>query len=208
MVREVNLLSYLPSYLQKYQEVQVTLNAEDPEFILVWNATDRTLYNEFIMTANEQGITRYEKMLGILSSTNDTLESRRDRILIRWVAELPYTFKMLIEKLIILCGENNFTITKDYNHYRINIDVSVSEYGKILELEQLVDEMIPCNMVVINQNKINCMVNGSMCIAAGVCHTQTFKITNDFVEQYSIDSENKMGSVIIFTDVLNSESED
>lgn len=164
MVREVNLLSYLPSYLQRYQEVQVTLNSEDPEFILVWNAADRTLYNGFIMTANEQGITRYEKMLGILPSTNDTLESRRDRILIRWVAELPYTFKMLIEKLIVLCGENNFTVIKDYDYYRINIDVSVSEYGKMSELEQLVDEMIPYNMIISLNNQIVCQSTGKISV--------------------------------------------
>lgn len=63
MIRDVDLVSYLPPYLVGYEENHATLEAENPEFILVWNAADRVLYNEFIETANEYGISRFEKIL-------------------------------------------------------------------------------------------------------------------------------------------------
>ena len=48
MNRQVDLLSYLPPFLQEFKENRETLNAENPEFILVWNGADRVLKNEFI----------------------------------------------------------------------------------------------------------------------------------------------------------------
>ena len=59
MIREVDLVSYLPPYLQEYnQETVAALEAENPEFRLIWEASDRVLYNEFIATADEYGISR------------------------------------------------------------------------------------------------------------------------------------------------------
>lgn len=61
MTRDVNLLAYLPPFMQDFTEIAVTLNAEDPEFVIVWDAADRVLKNQFIETADEYGISRFEK---------------------------------------------------------------------------------------------------------------------------------------------------
>ena len=50
MVRQVDLVSYLPPYLQIYKEQVAALEAENPEFILIWDAVDHCLYNHFIST--------------------------------------------------------------------------------------------------------------------------------------------------------------
>lgn len=105
MIRDVDLVSYLPPFMAEYRETNITLTAENPEFVLVWKAADRTLKNEFIATADEYGIGRFEKILHILPSRNDTLESRRSRVQSRWFMALPYTWRMLIQKLTALCGE-------------------------------------------------------------------------------------------------------
>ena len=55
MTKEVDLVSYLPPYLAEFKEISVALEAENPEFVIVWNAADRVLYNEFIATADEYG---------------------------------------------------------------------------------------------------------------------------------------------------------
>ena len=74
MIREVDLISYLPPFIAEYKQVSRTLEAENPEFRIVWEAANRVLYNEFIATADEYGIGRYEKMLKIYPSKEDTLE--------------------------------------------------------------------------------------------------------------------------------------
>ena len=95
MIREVDLVSYLPPFLAGYRELREALAAENPEFALAWDAADRALRNEFIDTADEYGIARFEGMLGILSSRGDALEDRRARVRSRWFTALPYTYRML-----------------------------------------------------------------------------------------------------------------
>lgn len=43
MIREVDLVSYLPPFLAEFKENTVALEAENPEFRLVWEGTDRVL---------------------------------------------------------------------------------------------------------------------------------------------------------------------
>ena len=45
MIREVDLVSYLPPFMQSYKEPVAALEAENPEFSLMWSATDRCLRN-------------------------------------------------------------------------------------------------------------------------------------------------------------------
>ena len=157
MVREVDLVSYLPPFMAEYKEIDAALKAEDPEFVLVWQAADRVLRNEFIETADEYGIARFEAILNILPSSEDTLESRRARVLSRWFSSIPYTERVLIERLTGICGTNNFTLTRDYLNYHLEIEVDLELFGQIEELERLLDEMLPCNITVTARNDMRCL---------------------------------------------------
>ena len=112
MTRDVSLLAYLPPFMQDFTEIAATLNAEDPEFVIMWDSADRVLKNQFIATADEYGISRFEKILKILPSKEDTLESRRSRVQNRWFNDMPYTMRTLIQRLITLCADHGFTLTK------------------------------------------------------------------------------------------------
>ncbi len=154
MIREVNLVSCLPPFMADYEEMNRTLKAEDPEFVLVWKAAERVLQNEFIATADEYGISRFEKMLKILPSREDTLESRRARVQSRWFTDLPYTWRMFLQKLKALCGEQNFTIEKRLDSYEIALNVRLEMSGQVQELERMTNMMFPCNLVLRADNQI------------------------------------------------------
>lgn len=179
MTRDVELISYLPPFVAEYKEIKETLTAENPEFKFLWDATNRILYNEFIGTADEYGIRRYEQLLKIYPSKEDTLESRRDRIMARWMKSLPYTQKMMIEKLISICGENNFIIIKKYDEYRIEIEISAETYGQVEELENTIGAMIPVNIILVLQNKILCDIENTVSAAWSVSFTETFFIASN-----------------------------
>ena len=179
MIRDVDLVSYLPLYLDGYEENPATLEAENPEFILIWNATDRVLKNEFIETADEYGISRFEKILNIFPSKEDTLESRRARVQARWFSSIPYTFKAFVSKLAALCGDTDFTIIKDYEKYRIDIFTDLELFGQVDELEHIIETVMPCNMIVNSKNEMPCNVNGFALFGGGVVSMETFFITND-----------------------------
>lgn len=199
MIREVDLVSYLPPYLDGYEENPATLEAENPEFILVWNAADRVLKNEFIETADEYGISRFEKILNILPSKEDTLESRRARVQSRWFSSIPYTLKAFISKLAALCGDTNFTITKNYEKYRIDIFTDLELFGQVDELEHIIETVMPCNMIVNSKNEMPCNVNGFALFGGGVVSMETFFITNDEKADVIVNGSALYGGGVINT---------
>ena len=64
MTRNVNLVSYLPSFLAEFKENIALLDAENPEFEFLWKSFDRILKNEYISTADEHGVSRFEDTTG------------------------------------------------------------------------------------------------------------------------------------------------
>lgn len=149
MIREVDLVSYLPPFIAEYKETNITLETENPEFVLVWKAADRVLHNEFIATADEYGISRFEKILNILPSRDDTLENRRIRVQTRWFTNLPYTWRMLLQKLGILCGSSDFKVyISEGEWYKVKVRISIEPQKESLlyEVEQLLEKFLPANL--------------------------------------------------------------
>ena len=68
------------------------MQAENPEFQLANNETEKIKNNLFIETCDEKGISRFESIMGIFPLDTDTLESRISRVLTRWNEKLPYTY--------------------------------------------------------------------------------------------------------------------
>ncbi len=184
--RQVDLISYLPLFMAEYEEINNAFAAENPELQILWDSKERVLKNAFILTADSEGLKRFEGLLEILPSKNDTLKSRRQRVLSRWFKRLPYTERMLLEKLINLLGEKSFVFQKDYNHYKITIITGIELYGQIEELERLLNEMIPANLSAVIQNRIKCGIKGEAKIYSGMRAYERFLITNDFKEAHRV----------------------
>ena len=185
MIRDVDLVSYLPDFMKEYHEPVEALKSENPEFVLIWKAKDRVLYNRFIETADEYGISRYEAMLNLHPSAEDTLESRRSRVRSLWFNTIPYTLKTLIKKLIVMCGSrDDFSLTHNFDMegYDLHLAVDLELFGQVEQLEQIIDTMIPCNIVTDVQNFFPCQSEGNIYSAGGIAHADEFLISPDFNE--------------------------
>lgn len=147
MIREVDLVSYLPQFMQAYKEPVAALEAENPEFVSIWKAVDRILYNHFISTADEYGISRYEKMIGISPAVGESLESRRSTVQSRWMNNKVYTLKALIDYLNANCGEGNYSVAIDPSTYTLYVIVDESKSNFINVLMPYCDGTLPMNMV-------------------------------------------------------------
>lgn len=144
--KEINLLSYLPRFLQEYDETKAALDAENPEFRLLWELSDEVLRNGFILTADEWGIKKFEKLLGIYPEPWLDLETRRDIVLIRWFSSLPYTYRMLLKQLYKLCGEE-FSVSKSFEtDYCLIVLTHIRNWIKALEIKRLIIKMLPANI--------------------------------------------------------------
>lgn len=177
MIREVDLVTYLPSFMQKYQEPVAALEAENPEFAIAWDGAHRILYNHFISTADEYGIRRFEKMLGISPAEEDTLESRRSRVQSKWFSKLPYTLRILLQKLTVLCGGTGFKVTEYFEEgYTLTLETGLELYGQVEELSDILDTLLPCNMTASVRNTLSGQVTGNIYTFGGVAFVQDIYI--------------------------------
>lgn len=203
MIREVDLVSYLPPFMQNYKEPVAALEAENPEFAIIWKSTDKVLYNHFISKADEYGISRFEKLLGIYPTADDTLESRRLRIQSKWFNTIPYTMKVLLQKLTVLCGNTSFVLTNNFTEgYTMNLVTDLELYGQVDELEYIINTMFPENIVIVSENKIPCNAEGSALFGGGICFINAFTVTNDFIETYDVQGSALVGGGTVHTDLV------
>jgi hypothetical protein len=150
MIRDIDLVSYLPPFMADFREMSETMKAEDREFKIVWDATNRALSNEFIATADEYGISRFEKILGIHPDAEDDLEMRRLRVQSRWFNTLPYTIRTFTRTVSRLLGETyNFSILSAFGtSYEMILTVYTAYDDQMEELKNTISIMVPANIVV------------------------------------------------------------
>lgn len=156
MIRDVSLEQYLPGYLKTYREIMETLRAENPEFHLFWRCANQAFENAFIDTADEYGIGRLEKMLGILPMDTDTLEIRRLRVKLRWNNTIPYTLRALKNKLAELVGDTGYLVdASELDRYKIGIDIINQEDELCLMVLDILYAWIPANMDLVYRSVRN-----------------------------------------------------
>ncbi len=176
-LNEIDLKEYLPPFLREYKELRAVMETENPELESARRAARRVLDNEFPETADEYGIGRFEKLLGIIPSKDDTLESRRARVYSRWFTELPYTLGTFAKKAELMAGGSEFSITEDYEHYRVRVDTSFELFGQVDELERLVELMFPCNITADVRNTIRCKAEFRQSVGGAVSTAEIITIS-------------------------------
>lgn len=173
--REVELLSYLPQYVQDYTEIQEIMQSSEPRLQSIEDAASELKDNQFIKTCDVTGISRYEDMLGMVPDVDDSLDNRIARVLIKWNDSLPYTWKKLLEKLDALCGTGNYEASRDLDSHTVSI---VSHMDKVSVIEELLDYMLPCNLGIKIDNSVDCNAFGLARLTGGVSFAQSFYITD------------------------------
>ena len=148
MVMERALLQYLPEYLHGFRELKGIMEAEQPEVQALWDATEALRNNQFILSADGQGIKKFEAMLGVAALDDDTLENRKFRVLSRWNNAIPYTVPVLKKKLADLCGEGGYQLETSHAEYRVKVRVALPSKKNYRMVEEMLGEVIPANMEV------------------------------------------------------------
>lgn len=179
---ERKLINYLPYELRKYAEFQGITTGEQPEFELVWDSEQEVFDNQFIDTASNYGLSRWEKMLNIFPKGTDTLETRRARIKTKLNNFVPYSFRVFIRMLTAISNGDPFSVSIEPGSYLLKIETQWGASGQMEGLEYLIKEVVPYNLALNVENRLLCIAEGVALIAGGVCVVNTFFITNDGVE--------------------------
>lgn len=147
MSAERNLIEYLPPFIAQYGEIAAALNAETPEFNEINAKIGEILDNEFIGTANEFGISRFEKMLGITPYDTDTLDDRRFRVLSKFNETTPYTLRSLEDMLKNICGENGYILELIADEYTVKVQIALKVKKQAGLVGETLERILPCNML-------------------------------------------------------------
>ena len=150
-----NIIEYLPEYFREYKEVQAVIKAEQKKLTNAYNSIFEALDNTFIASANEDGIKRFENILGIKALDSSTLEERRLIVMSRYNKENVCTEETLRKKLSDLLGEDNFSIDIDNANYTVDVRVALESKRSYDEAVLLVEKMVPANMAINVDLKYN-----------------------------------------------------
>ena len=180
----MTLKQYMPTYYDGVREMNELLNIEDRLFSSYSIEFDKVKANQFIMTADLDGIENYERILGITATTGESLDFRRSRALNRWVDIVPYTHNALYSKIARLQGNENFQIVYDQQRYKITVITSLTIFGQVEELINTLDYMLPANLIKSHVNNIRYEATGYLYQAQNAAYVATYQTTSDFKADY------------------------
>lgn len=143
---ERQLIGYLPDIVRGYAEFQAIMASEQPEVERAWQAADGLLEDQFLLTAGDAGLARWEAMLGIVPKATESLEDRRFRLLTRLNEELPYTLTQLRSILHTLCGAGNFSAQVE--DYTLDVKLGLAAKNNYNDVAALLERVSPQNLVL------------------------------------------------------------
>lgn len=143
-----SIRDYWIEEIKNTKEFTLLSYIEDQELFLVKDGINKLIDDQFIETAAEKGIARREKMLKIVPFADDTLESRRFRVSNRWNESLPYTYRVLTNKLNQMCGNDGYTIDLNRDSYTLKIRIELTQKRMFEETKLMVRRICPANLVI------------------------------------------------------------
>ena len=139
--------TYFPEVINDVEEYKEIANTENPELEATWQSIDSLIDDQFIETATERGVTRREKLLKITPSKIDSLDDRKLRISLKWNDRLPYTYKVLKDKLDQIFGDN-YQIERFINELILKVKVNSFNWNIFNLVTDEIRKMIPADMIL------------------------------------------------------------
>ena len=193
----VNIREKFPHIYEGFIEIGALSSSEQIIFTQGESEYLQLVNNQWVLTANVEGLEEYENMFDILPDPSDSIQLRRERLINRLSTAPPYTFRYLQQRLNSFLGSGNYIITLIPDEYYCHFIVHVGEIGKLDELIKIFVEIIPANLIRVVQNDILCYNNTRSYIAAGMSFGQCYLLTADFNLSYEGQGNQRVGSHIV-----------
>ena len=150
------LIDYLPPIVKEVQEYQAILNnGEQIEISALWDAIDAVFNDQFVSAATQNGVQRWEVVLGINPKGTESLDARKFRILSRLNEQLPYTLPVLRNMLQTLCGEDGYSVEVENEHYALHVKIALIAKSNFEDVRELLSKVVPANMSITVALKYN-----------------------------------------------------
>lgn len=198
-----SIIEHYPPVLQKIKEIQQIAKAEDLEFEKLGLSAAKVLQNMFLSTATEEGVARFESMLGIAAEAGQSLEKRKEHI--RYMTNRR---KMSLSELenMLASYSKSVELIPDYN--RQELEILVGEWVDSLKMIYHVsDEILPLQIYIFFSMEL--LVELSVKTEKG---TFTFETENRWWDTWKLEPQADMKTEIqgeeTFSDVRADISKD
>lgn len=198
MARKIDILQYLPFFMQQFLELQLITEVENKVLQEAIEELEVMNNNQFILTADSNGLKRYEQMLGITNLPGETLEARRIKVLSKWNDKEVYTWASFIEELNLICGEGNYRLVEHFTEYWVELHTELSDYGAMEELERVIDYMIPCNLLFDIQNDLTWVIQGKSEVGGALHHVEIYDCNDQSISEFENASEHSFSGGVHF----------
>lgn len=148
MATERYLIDYLPPFMRDFHEMKHIMATEQHEIDALWEASKKVLSDQFVSTATEDGISRHERILGIVPKGTRTLDDRRFAVLTRMNEQLPYTLPSLKHKLENLCGKDGYSVECDVKNFILKVRIALTARNNYDAVCEMLKKVVPANMVI------------------------------------------------------------
>lgn len=138
MFNAPDIISNIPDIAQIYKINEAQCNELDA-------AVEMLNQNIFLDTMNEDMIASWEELLGITPVDNDTVEDRRFRVKSKVMERLPYSIRVIWNKLDTLCPDG-YVMTLDDNLIKAHVKLSLKSKKMIEDVKVLLENTLPLNI--------------------------------------------------------------
>lgn len=202
LMERKRLIEYLPRFMKNFSELKELLNVANDETDLINEQVGRILDEAFIEDCTEYGLRKYENFLHIIPADGESLETRKIRVLMRWYECSPYTVRVLVNKLNMICGVNNYDLIADFENYYFKVLTELGTYGTIDELGYMFESILPQNIFYESVNTLNIQAECSLNYAGGTVFSSMFLFTEDWKGNQTISADLSVGGGLVFAETL------
>lgn len=142
--------------------MQAIYGTQSQELQRASDMVSRAYKNAFIFTADERGISDWEYILDIQPAGD--LEARRSRVIAALLTLPPFTKQVLWNLLRSLLGDIPFDLSIDHENYTIHIAVYTADTRILHEIQDLIVNLIPANMVISSMAAIGIKASGTISV--------------------------------------------
>lgn len=137
-----------PEVVLNIKDVKASVSAGDKMSEILERHLIELDNNINIMTSEESGIARREKILGINPPDTASLEDRRLEVLIRWYDTPVYTEVTLRNKLDSVLGKGNYKLTIDLDTKTVSCQIELTRRLMFKSVQELFEQMIPLDYLI------------------------------------------------------------
>lgn len=142
-----SFLNHLPRIFRDYEEYRSLGRNADAHISQLDAVFDHFYREQYVQTAEAEGLEQREYDLSIDVQEGDSVELRRRRILAKLQERNPINFAFLRRSLKTLTGSNLTRVARDLEKLEIYVDLDIAGKNEWEAVVDLLERLVPLDMV-------------------------------------------------------------